>query len=65
MTREPPLNWVGVTFASSAPWIVSKTSFATLSPSWTNARADDRQQRGDQVERAVRGRDQDAQRRPG
>ena len=20
MTREPPLNWVGVTFASSAPW---------------------------------------------
>ena len=35
MTREPPLNWVGVTFASSAPWTVSKTSFATLSPSWT------------------------------
>ncbi len=36
MTREPPLNWVGVTFASSAPWTVSNTSFATLSPSWTN-----------------------------
>ena len=36
MTREPPLNWVGVTFASSAPWTVSKTSLATLSPSWTN-----------------------------
>ena len=36
MTREPPLNWVGVTLASSAPWIVSKTSLATLSPSWTN-----------------------------
>ena len=36
MTRDPPLNWVGVTFASSAPWIVSNTSFATLSPSWTN-----------------------------
>ena len=35
MTREPPLNWVGVTFASSAPGIVSKTSLATLSPSWT------------------------------
>ena len=37
MTREPPLNLVGVTFASSAPWTVSNTSFATLSPSWTNA----------------------------
>ena len=37
ITREPPENWVGVTFASSAPDIVSKTSFATLSPSWTNA----------------------------
>ena len=36
MTREPPLNWVGVTLASSAPWTVSKTSLATLSPSWTN-----------------------------
>ena len=35
MTREPPLNWVGVTLASSAPWTVSNTSFATLSPSWT------------------------------
>ena len=35
MTREPPLNWVGVTLASSAPWVVSKTSLATLSPSWT------------------------------
>ena len=35
MTRDPPLNWVGVTFASSAPWTVSNTSFATLSPSWT------------------------------
>ena len=36
MTREPPLNCVGVTFASSAPDAVSKTSLATLSPSWTN-----------------------------
>jgi len=33
MTREPPLYLVGVTFASSAPRTVSKTSFATLSPS--------------------------------
>ena len=61
MTREPPLNWVGVTFASSAPDAVSKTSLATLSPSWTKRRADDRQQRGDEVERAVRRGDQDAQ----
>ena len=37
MTREPPLNWVGVTFASSAPWTASNTSLATFSPSWTNA----------------------------
>ena len=37
MTREPPLNWVGVTFASSAPWTVSNTSLATFRPSWTNA----------------------------
>ncbi len=36
MTREPPLNWVGVTFASSAPDIVSNTSLATFSPSCTN-----------------------------
>ena len=36
MTREPPLYWVGVTFASSAPWAVSKTSLATFRPSWTN-----------------------------
>ena len=35
MTREPPLNWVGVTLASSAPWIVSKTSFETFSPRCT------------------------------
>ncbi len=35
MTREPPENCVGVTFASSAPWIVSKTSLATLRPSCT------------------------------
>ena len=37
MTREPPLNWVGVTFASSAPWTLSKTSLATFSPSCTKA----------------------------
>ena len=36
MTLEPPLNLVGVTFASSAPWTVSNTSLATLRPSWTN-----------------------------
>ena len=35
MTREPPLNCVGVTFASSAPWTVSNTSLATFSPSCT------------------------------
>ena len=35
MTREPPLNLVGVRFASSAPCAVSKTSLATFSPSWT------------------------------
>jgi hypothetical protein len=35
ITREPPENCVGVTFASSAPWIVSNTSFATLRPSCT------------------------------
>ena len=35
MTREPPENCVGVTFASSAPDIVSKTSLAVFSPSWT------------------------------
>ena len=35
MTREPPLNFVGVTLASSAPWAVSKTSLLTLIASWT------------------------------
>ena len=35
MTREPPLNCVGVTLASSAPWAVSKTSLLTLIASWT------------------------------
>ena len=37
MTREPPLNWVGRTFASSAPSLASKTSFATFRPRWTAA----------------------------
>ena len=37
MTREPPLNWVGRMFASSAPSLASKMSFATLRPRWTDA----------------------------
>ena len=61
MTREPPLNWVGVTFASSAPEAVSKTSLATLSPSCTNDAPMIGEQRRDEVERAVRRGDQDAQ----
>jgi hypothetical protein len=36
MTRLPPLNFVGVTLASSAPCVVSKTSFARFRPRWTN-----------------------------
>ena len=61
MTREPPLNWVGVTLASSAPWTVSKTSFATLSPSWTNEAPMTVRAAGERVERAVAGGDEDAQ----
>ena len=39
MTREPPLNCVGLTFASSAPERVSKTSLATFRARWTQAAA--------------------------
>ena len=53
MTREPPLNWVGVTFASSAPWAVSKTSLATFSPSWTKAAPMTVSDGRDEVEEAV------------
>ena len=39
MTREPPLNCVGVRFAASAPLAVSKTSLATFRPRCTQAPA--------------------------
>ena len=65
MTREPPLNWVGVTFASSAPWMVSKTSFATLSPSWTNDAPMTVSAAVSRSNAAVGRGDRDAQRRPG
>ena len=39
ITRDPPLNCVGVTLAWSAPDNVSNTSFATLSPRCTQAAA--------------------------
>ena len=60
MTREPPLNWVGVTFASSAPWTRVEDVVGDVEPELDEARADDRQQRGDQVERPVARGDQDA-----
>ncbi len=61
MTRDPPLNWVGVTFASSAPWTRVEDVVRDVEPELDERRADDRQQRRDQVERAVRSRRSDAE----
>ena len=62
MTREPPENWVGVTFASSAPGHRVEDVVGGVEPELDEARADDRQERRDRVEEAVRRGDQDAQR---
>ena len=43
MTREPPLNWVGVTFASSAPWTRVEDVVGDVEPELDEARADDGQ----------------------
>ncbi len=53
MTREPPENWVGVTFASSAPGHRVEDVVGDVESELDEARADDRQQRGDRIERPV------------
>ena len=45
MTREPPLNWVGVTLASSAPWTRVEDVVRDVQPELDERRADDRQER--------------------
>ena len=62
MTREPPLNWVGRDVGVVGALDGVEDVVRDVEPELDERGADDRQQRGDEVERAVRRGDQDAQR---